>query len=588
MASALLISGIGATATLGAAGISALGSGGGGGGGMSGFSAELMAQLVRDTARDSRRMVNNVYSVASNLQSQVANLGSDYKANASQEELIAIDRINNANQVLANNANALSDNYAVEVQQAIRDLAQATEVLNLGSRQETLKQLSDFETQLKGIEGDYQAAGDSAVLGFDTENQRSTAALATESKTLGDTFMDRASSAQSEYLTTMNEATSLDPGRLAMFSQAADQLSKSAQQTRMDLLATADPRALELSAIADENASALMSGRVSADVQANLARSGAMRALQGGFGGGGEMGRNLQARDLGLTSLDLMRQGTSMFDAQRRLNYDTRVAGTQVDAAGLLSNNQNLLMNQGSTLLDSRMKTAVSDRDQRLGVATGIFNNNTNAAGSILDSKMNTANSLLNTRSVSAGNVLDRNLGNLDSIYANRYNTVGNIFNTRNAVSEKLMNTGLAVSSDAYKTTVDSIGNFYDTNSQIGGNIFGASAVAANNAANLKATAEQNRLSALTSVRTLSAGTMANAYLQDMMNTQAKNNSNSRAWSSVANTGSSLLGMYLGKADFSGGGFSSKSAMQDRTQPGTTGSWNFTTGWVPKATAVTK
>jgi hypothetical protein len=179
----------------------------------------------------------------------------------------------------------------------------------------------------------------------------------TERKSLADTFLSMSGTSTSDYNRRLEEALSLSPERLAEFTQAADFISKAALQTRMDMLATADPRALELSAIADENAAALMSGRISADVQANLARSSAMRALQGGFGAGSEMGRGLSARDLGLTSLDLMKQGSELNDAQRRLNYATRVEGVARDAGAnagqFLANDQTLRRNQAADLLSA-------------------------------------------------------------------------------------------------------------------------------------------------------------------------------------------------------------------------------------------
>lgn len=56
------------------------------------------------------------------------------------------------------------------------------------------------------------------------------------------------------------------------------------------------------------------SGKLPQDVSDEVARNAATRALYGGYGGTG-MGRNLTARDLGLTSLDLMTKG---FDAATR------------------------------------------------------------------------------------------------------------------------------------------------------------------------------------------------------------------------------------------------------------------------------
>lgn len=53
------------------------------------------------------------------------------------------------------------------------------------------------------------------------------------------------------------------------------------------------------------NYSQLARGQIPQDLQDSIGRSGAARSLAGGFGGTG-MARNLVARDLGLTSLDLM------------------------------------------------------------------------------------------------------------------------------------------------------------------------------------------------------------------------------------------------------------------------------------------
>lgn len=58
------------------------------------------------------------------------------------------------------------------------------------------------------------------------------------------------------------------------------------------------------------NYASLARGEIPQDVQDAIGRSGAARALGGGYGGTG-MGRNLIARDLGLTSLDLMGYATN-------------------------------------------------------------------------------------------------------------------------------------------------------------------------------------------------------------------------------------------------------------------------------------
>jgi hypothetical protein len=60
---------------------------------------------------------------------------------------------------------------------------------------------------------------------------------------------------------------------------------------------------------ASSNIGSALKGEISQDVQSQLQRSAAGRALGGGFGGGTGMGRNLSARDFGLTSMQIQNQG---------------------------------------------------------------------------------------------------------------------------------------------------------------------------------------------------------------------------------------------------------------------------------------
>lgn len=61
---------------------------------------------------------------------------------------------------------------------------------------------------------------------------------------------------------------------------------------------------------AGKNNLSLLRGEIPEDVQREVQRSAAFRALSGGFGGSG-MSKALTARDLGRTSLDLMDRGTN-------------------------------------------------------------------------------------------------------------------------------------------------------------------------------------------------------------------------------------------------------------------------------------
>lgn len=68
-----------------------------------------------------------------------------------------------------------------------------------------------------------------------------------------------------------------------------------------------------------------VSGRIPEDVSRAIQTRGAARATYGGFGGSG-MSRNLTARDLGLTSLDLMGKGLS--SAERWIQMSRTLAPT--------------------------------------------------------------------------------------------------------------------------------------------------------------------------------------------------------------------------------------------------------------------
>lgn len=59
------------------------------------------------------------------------------------------------------------------------------------------------------------------------------------------------------------------------------------------------------------NIGAQLRGEIPTDVASQIQRNSAGKALQGGFGGGSALGRNLTARDFGLTSMGIQQQGLS-------------------------------------------------------------------------------------------------------------------------------------------------------------------------------------------------------------------------------------------------------------------------------------
>lgn len=64
------------------------------------------------------------------------------------------------------------------------------------------------------------------------------------------------------------------------------------------------------------NTGSFLRGEIPQDVQDAVSRSGAEQALNNGYGAGSGMGRNLVARDFGLTSLNLMDKGNSQLPGE--------------------------------------------------------------------------------------------------------------------------------------------------------------------------------------------------------------------------------------------------------------------------------
>lgn len=95
--------------------------------------------------------------------------------------------------------------------------------------------------------------------------------------------------------------------------EPATELAKkttAAEQTQLESqLRRAIPGYDQLVQQASQNIGAALKGELPTDVQQQIQRSTAGRALAGGFGGGSGFGRALTARDLGLTSLQLQNQG---------------------------------------------------------------------------------------------------------------------------------------------------------------------------------------------------------------------------------------------------------------------------------------
>jgi hypothetical protein len=596
-----------ASGAIGVGGSALLGGLGGGGGGGSKKAAKQIKKALKEhaasTARTARELIASTERITRELMAKVESAGGNYR-NLSQGERDAfLARITDAADAYRETVNVVDDALPDQVSGALDALEGMVDAINEGSLDDTAAELQRFaaanvelDTRLND-ESEESLAKFEATVGDKLEEYSTSAreeinATQEASMSLGDTFMQRSNAALDRFSGIAGQS----PEFLNQSVAAADQLSKAALQTRMDLLATADPRALELSAIADENAAAMMSGRIGADVQANLARSGAMRALQGGFGGGGEMGRNLQARDLGLTSLDLMRQGAAMNDAQRRLNYDTRVAGTQVNPFEVMQERR-----QAETeLLRNTLSTAESDRNQRLNT---LDTASTRRLG-VLDTSFKTGLGTAETR-------LGRETANIDTRYRTglaQNNTIlgtslaaqgaatdrsmqlaNTIFGARAGVIENTRNSQLGLAGTIFGTTANAADRIYTTQTGVESDIFRGTAAAAGQGAQMQGASAANAAQLVFNASQSQAATLSNLAMQRMANQQATQASNNQMWGSIISSGASLAGAALGS--YAGGGsgtgsifgslFNNRSNYQNLYGPATGGNTGLTTpaGW---------
>ena len=91
---------------------------------------------------------------------------------------------------------------------------------------------------------------------------------------------------------------------------------------------------------AGQNISSELQGQIPTDVAQQIQSSTAAQALTGGFGGSGLMGNTL-ARNLGLTSLDLMNQGQSSLQSWGSL-INSLYAPGQMNAASMFVDPQTM------------------------------------------------------------------------------------------------------------------------------------------------------------------------------------------------------------------------------------------------------
>lgn len=143
--------------------------------------------------------------------------------------------------------------------------------------------------------------------------------------TLGNLMKKKVNAPSYKEVSTAEElqrATAANIGVLGQAEQLAEQVNTGAQERLLQSLKAAIPGYEQMVGKTAENIQASLGGQIPEDVQRAIQRATAGRAVAGGFAGS-QFGRNLTARDLGLTSLQLMNQGvqqSNQFLANARQN----------------------------------------------------------------------------------------------------------------------------------------------------------------------------------------------------------------------------------------------------------------------------
>lgn len=142
-------------------------------------------------------------------------------------------------------------------------------------------------------------------------------------------------SAFGDFLTQENNIPSLNA-----FSNEVNQYANTSWQDQVKQL---NPEMLNTVATLGQDANSLAQGIIPKDVQAQIQESSAAQAWAGGYGGT-QMGSNLTARSLGLTSLNLENEGASL--AGTDMSMINALNPSQMNVSDLLFSPQQILQRQ--------------------------------------------------------------------------------------------------------------------------------------------------------------------------------------------------------------------------------------------------
>lgn len=165
---------------------------------------------------------------------------------------------------------------------------------------------------------------------------------------------------------------------LGAYGGISNALSQQAQQSQLGLMNNSMPQWQQSFNQGMENANQMQQGLIASDVQGSVGRTAGFNALQSGVGGGSGLGRNLTARDLGLTSMQLQQQGTAQAQSLAQQQYGMTVAGMLTNPNAIYSNSG---VNSGQAMNAAALGTNLAATGLQTGLQGGLSTQGTNFGG---------------------------------------------------------------------------------------------------------------------------------------------------------------------------------------------------------------
>lgn len=169
--------------------------------------------------------------------------------------------------------------------------------------------------------------------------------------------------------TVYSDTTQAGIGAVGGANELATKLNRSSSTDLQNILGTAIPGYAGLQATRAGQVGTMLKGELPSDVTDAVSRRAAAHSVAGGYGGSG-MARNLEGRDLGLTSLDIIGKGMTGMESILRSTPLPRIAQANdyVNITG--QNTANLRSKERTEKFNALMDWAASPTSQDVWAKT--------------------------------------------------------------------------------------------------------------------------------------------------------------------------------------------------------------------------